>query len=246
MTGKVAVVTGGSRGIGRAISVALAQSGADVVIFYAGNQAAAEETVRVIQEIGRQALALQVDVSQSAEVDAAFKQVLGTFGRIDILVNNAGITRDQLLMRMKETEWDQVMDTNLKGVFLCTKAVTRPMLKQRGGRIINISSVVGVSGNPGQANYSAAKAGVIGLTKTTAKELANRGITVNAVAPGYIETEMTDVLNNEVKQQMLTVIPMGRPGTAEDVAAIVQFLASDAAGYITGQTIHVDGGMVTY
>ncbi|TCS93110.1 3-oxoacyl-[acyl-carrier-protein] reductase [Hazenella coriacea] len=245
MSGKVAVVTGGSRGIGRAISVALAQAGADVVVFYAGNQAAAEETVATIKELGRQALALQVDVSKSAEVDAAFKQVLANFGRIDILVNNAGITRDQLLMRMKETEWDQVMDTNLKGVFLCTKAVTRPMLKQRSGRIINISSVVGVSGNPGQANYAAAKAGVIGLTKTTAKELANRGITVNAVAPGYIETDMTDVLDHEVKKQMLTSIPMGRPGSAEDVATTVQFLASDTAGYITGQTIHVDGGMVT-
>jgi 3-oxoacyl-[acyl-carrier protein] reductase len=244
LTGQVAVVTGGSRGIGRAIAVALAQSGADVVIFYAGNHTAAEETVSEIQKAGRKGLALQVDVSKAEQVDNAFKQVLEEFGRVDILVNNAGITRDNLLMRMKEEDWDQVIDTNLKGVFLCTKAVTRAMIKQRRGRIINISSVVGVIGNPGQANYVAAKAGVIGFTKTMAKELASRGITVNAIAPGFIETDMTAVLDEQYKKAMLELIPLGRFGKAEDVAEAVKFLASDAASYITGQTLHVDGGMV--
>jgi 3-oxoacyl-[acyl-carrier protein] reductase len=244
MSGKVAVVTGGSRGIGRAVAVSLAEAGADVAIFYAGNHAAAEETVAEIRKLGRKGLALQVDVASGEQVESAMKQVIAEFGRIDILVNNAGITRDNLLMRMKEEEWDQVINTNLKGVFLCTKAVTRTMMKQRSGRIINISSVVGVMGNAGQANYVAAKAGVIGLTKTTARELAGRGITVNAIAPGYIETDMTSVLDEEVKKQMLTAIPLGRPGTARDVAEAVKFLASDSAAYITGQTLHVDGGMV--
>jgi 3-oxoacyl-[acyl-carrier protein] reductase len=244
MSGKVAVVTGGSRGIGRAVAVSLAEAGADVAIFYAGNHAAAEETVAEIRKLGRKGLALQVDVASGEQVESAMKQVIAEFGRIDILVNNAGITRDNLLMRMKEEEWDQVINTNLKGVFLCTKAVTRTMMKQRSGRIINISSVVGVMGNAGQANYVAAKAGVIGLTKTTARELAGRGITVNAIAPGYIETDMTSVLDEEVKKQMLTAIPLGRPGTTRDVAEAVKFLASDSAAYITGQTLHVDGGMV--
>ncbi|SEN15430.1 3-oxoacyl-[acyl-carrier-protein] reductase [Lihuaxuella thermophila] len=245
LTGKVAVVTGGSRGIGRAVAITLAQAGADVAIFYAGNRAAAEQTIAEIEKAGRKGLALQVDVSMAEQVESAMKEVMASFGRIDILVNNAGITRDNLLMRMKEEEWDQVIDTNLKGVFLCTKAVTRTMMKQRSGRIINISSVVGVMGNPGQANYVAAKAGVIGLTKTTAKELASRGITVNAVAPGFIETDMTAVLEEDLKQQMLGAIPLGRFGSAQDVAEAVKFLASDASAYITGQTIHVDGGMVT-
>lgn len=245
LTGKVAVVTGGSRGIGRAIAIALAQAGADVAIFYAGNQAAAEQTLAEIEKTGRKGLSLQVDVSNAEQVESAMKEVMASLGRIDILVNNAGITRDNLLMRMKEEEWDQVINTNLKGVFLCTKAVTRAMMKQRSGRIINISSVVGVMGNPGQANYVAAKAGVIGLTKTTAKELASRGITVNAIAPGFIETDMTAVLDEDLKQQMLGAIPLGRFGSAQDVAEAVKFLASDAASYITGQTIHVDGGMVT-
>ncbi|WP_124727634.1 3-oxoacyl-[acyl-carrier-protein] reductase [Staphylospora marina] len=244
LSGKTAVVTGGSRGIGRAIALALAEAGADVAVFFAGNHQAAEETVAGIQKAGRKGVALQVDVSDSARVEAAMKQVLERFGRIDILVNNAGITRDNLLMRMKEEEWDQVINTNLKGVFLCTKAVTRPMMKQRGGRIINISSVVGVMGNPGQANYVAAKAGVIGLTKTTARELAGRGITVNAIAPGYIETDMTAALDEAVSKQMLELVPLGRAGTVRDVAEAVKFLASDAASYITGQTLHVDGGMV--
>jgi 3-oxoacyl-[acyl-carrier protein] reductase len=245
LDGKVAVVTGGSRGIGRAIAITLAEAGADVVIFYAGNQSAAEQTLAEIQKTGRKGLSLQVDVSNQNQIENAIKQVISSLGRIDILVNNAGITRDNLIMRMKEEEWSQVIDTNLKGVFLCTKAVTRTMMKQRSGRIINISSVVGVIGNPGQANYVAAKAGVLGLTKTTAKELASRGITVNAIAPGFIETDMTAVLDEELKQQMLGVIPLGRFGTAQDVAEAVKFLASDAAGYITGQTLNVDGGMVT-
>jgi 3-oxoacyl-[acyl-carrier protein] reductase len=244
LAGKVAVVTGGSRGIGRAIAVTLAESGANVAIFYAGNHAAAEETIAKIKETGQQGLSLQVDVASSEQVDAAMKQVLSTFGRIDILINNAGITRDNLLMRLKEEEWDQVINTNLKGVFLCTKAAVRPMMKQRSGRIINISSIVGVMGNPGQSNYVAAKAGVIGLTKSTAKELASRGITVNAIAPGFIDTDMTAVLDEELKKQMLNHIPLGFFGEPKDVAETVKFLASDSARYITGQTIHVDGGMV--
>jgi 3-oxoacyl-[acyl-carrier protein] reductase len=244
LTDQVAVVTGGSRGIGRAIATTLAKKGADVIIFYAGNQQAANETVQKIEELGRRALALQVDVSDSKQVEAAFKEVQKSFKRIDILVNNAGITRDNLLMRMKEEDWDAVVNTNLKGVFLCTKAVTRVMLRQKKGRIINISSVVGVSGNPGQANYVAAKAGVIGLTKTTAKELASRGITVNAIAPGFIETEMTEVLPEDVKKAILAQIPLQHMGQVEDVAEAVAFLASDVAGYITGQTLHVDGGLV--
>ncbi|MFD1423492.1 3-oxoacyl-[acyl-carrier-protein] reductase [Laceyella tengchongensis] len=244
LNGKTAVVTGGSRGIGRAIAITLAEAGADIVIFYAGNHAAAEETIQSVRETGRQGLALKVDVSDKEQVDAAMKEVVSTFGRVDILVNNAGITRDNLLMRMKEDEWDQVIATNLKGAFLCTKAVIRPMLKQKGGRIINISSVVGVAGNQGQANYVAAKAGLIGLTKTTAKELASRGITVNAIAPGFIETDMTSVLDESLKEQMRSEIPLGYYGTPQDIAEAVKFLASDSARYITGQTIHVDGGMV--
>lgn len=244
LDGKKAIVTGGSRGIGRAIAIALAKAGANVAIFYAGNQEAAEETVQAVQQFGRQGWALQVDVSQAEQVDSAIKQIHKEWKQIDILVNNAGITRDNLLMRLKEEDWDQVIDTDLKGVFLCTKAVVRPMMKQRAGRIINISSVVGVAGNTGQVNYSAAKAGVLGLTKSTAREVASRGITVNAIAPGYIETEMTGVLSAEIQEQARTSIPLGRFGKPEDVAELVAFLASDAAGYITGQTIHVDGGMV--
>jgi 3-oxoacyl-[acyl-carrier protein] reductase len=244
LTGKVAVVTGGSRGIGRSIALDLAKEGAKVVLFYAGNHAAAEETTAAITALGTEAAALQVNVADSEQVDLAFKQVIKQFGRIDILVNNAGITRDNLLMRIKEEDWDQVIDTNLKGVFLCCKAVIRPMMKQRGGRIINISSVVGVSGNPGQANYVAAKAGVIGITKTMAKEFASRNITVNAIAPGFIQTDMTSVLDEKVKEATLASIPLGRYGAAEEVASTVSFLASDKASYITGQTIHVDGGLV--
>jgi 3-oxoacyl-[acyl-carrier protein] reductase len=246
LTGKVAIVTGGSRGIGRAVSLRLARAGADVVVVFAGNREKAEAVVGEIQEMGRRSVAIQADVSQAEQVDAMVKQVIEAFGRIDILVNNAGITRDNLLLRLKEEDWDAVLNTNLKGVFLCTKAVTRQMMKQRFGRIINISSVVGLIGNPGQANYVAAKAGVIGLTKTAARELASRGITVNAIAPGFIDTDMTAVLGEETRKQMLGQIPLGRFGTAEDVAGAVAFLASDDAAYITGQTLNVDGGMVTY
>lgn len=245
LTGKVAIVTGGSRGIGRAVSLRLAREGADVAVVFAGNREKAEAVVGEIQEMGRRAVAIQADVSQAEQVDAMVKQVIEAFDRVDILVNNAGITRDNLLLRLKEEDWDAVLNTNLKGVFLCTKAVTRQMMKQRFGRIINISSVVGLIGNPGQANYVAAKAGVIGLTKTAARELASRGITVNAVAPGFIETDMTAVLGEDTREQMLGQIPLGRFGSAEDVAGAVAFLASDDAGYITGQTLNVDGGMVT-
>lgn len=241
---KVAVVTGGSRGIGQAIAIRLAKAGCNVAIFYSSNQSAAQETIKKIQETGKNGIALQVDVASSEQVDQAMKEVLSSFGKIDILVNNAGITRDNLLIRMKEEDWNDVIDINLKGVFLCTKAIARTMMKQRSGRIVNISSVVGVSGNPGQANYVAAKAGVIGLTKSNAKELASRGITVNAVAPGFIKTDMTSVLDEATKDTLLNEIPMGRFGNPEDIAEAVAFLSSDEASYITGQTIHVDGGMV--
>ncbi|KOP79081.1 3-oxoacyl-ACP reductase [Lysinibacillus sp. FJAT-14745] len=244
LEGKVAVVTGASRGIGRSIALKLADEGAKVVVNYSGSQAKAEEVVATIQENGGEAIAVQASVSKTEEVTALMDAAVKTFGSLDILVNNAGITRDNLLMRMKEDEWDDVLDTNLKGVFLCTKAVTRQMMKQRAGRIINISSIVGVAGNAGQANYVAAKAGVIGLTKTTAKELASRNILVNAVAPGFIETEMTDQLPEDLKQGMLTQIPLAKLGQPEDVAKAVAFLASDDANYMTGQTLHIDGGMV--
>lgn len=244
LTGKTAVVTGGSRGIGRAICIELAKQGANVVVNYSGSEAKAAEVVKEIEALGTKAVAIQANVADSAAVESLMKQALEMFGTIDILVNNAGITRDNLLMRMKEQEWDDVMDTNLKGVFLCTKAVTRQMMKQRAGRIINISSIVGVAGNPGQANYVAAKAGVIGLTKTTAQELASRNILVNAIAPGFITTEMTDALPEEIKETMLKQIPLAKLGHPEDIAKAVVFLASDSANYITGQTLHIDGGMV--
>ncbi|WP_028545116.1 3-oxoacyl-[acyl-carrier-protein] reductase [Paenibacillus taiwanensis] len=241
--GKVALVTGASRGIGRAIAISLAAAGADVVVNYAGSTAAASETVASIEAMGRRAIAVQANVGKAEEAEQLVKTTLEQFGRVDILVNNAGITRDNLIMRMKEEEFDQVIETNLKGVFNCLKAVTRPMMKQRSGRIINISSVVGVLGNAGQANYVAAKAGVIGLTKASARELASRGITVNCVAPGFIETEMTDVLSDDMKAQLLAGIPLARLGQPEDIAKAVLFLASEDAQYMTGQTLHVDGGM---
>lgn len=241
---KVALVTGGSRGIGRAIAIKLAEKGAKVAINYAGREDAASETVNIIKQNGGEALAMKANVANIEEVQQMIKQVIDTYGSLDILVNNAGITRDNLIMRMKEDEWDAVISTNLKGVFNCIKAVTRPMMKQRKGRIINISSIVGVSGNPGQANYVAAKAGVIGLTKSTAKELASRNITVNAIAPGFIETEMTDQLDDSLKAEMLKQIPLAAFGQPEDIANVVAFLASDESKYMTGQTIHVDGGMV--
>jgi 3-oxoacyl-[acyl-carrier protein] reductase len=242
LKGKVAVVTGASRGIGKAAALALASQGAKVVINYARSSDAAEATVREINEVGGEAIALQADVSQSDEVDRLIKASLDKFGRIDVLVNNAGITKDTLLLRMKPEQWQAVIDLNLTGVFLCTKAVSKTMLKQRSGRIINIASVAGQMGNPGQANYSAAKAGVIGFTKTVAKELANRGVTVNAVAPGFIETDMTEDLKSD---DIIKFIPLGRYGKPEEVAGTIRFLAADpAAAYITGQVFNVDGGMV--
>lgn len=244
LQGKTAIVTGASRGIGREIALELARQGANVTVNFAGSEAKANEVVDEIKALGQDAFAFQCDVSNAEAVGEMVKQTIEKFGNVDILVNNAGITRDNLLMRMKEDEWDDVININLKGVFLCTKAVTRQMMKQRSGRIINISSIVGVSGNPGQANYVAAKSGVIGLTKTTAKELSSRGITVNAVAPGFITTDMTDKLNEEVKAEMLKQIPLARFGEPKDIANVVVFLASEDSRYMTGQTLHVDGGMV--
>lgn len=244
LEGKVALVTGASRGIGREIALELAREGANVAINYAGSEAKALEVAQEIRTMGREAITIQADVSSSESVESMVKQTIEAFGKLDILVNNAGITKDNLLMRMKEADWDDVININLKGVFLCTKAVTRQMMKQRSGRIINISSIVGVSGNAGQANYVAAKSGVIGLTKTTAKELATRGITVNAIAPGFITTDMTDKLNDETKNEMLKQIPLARLGEPTDIAKTVLFLATDDSRYMTGQTLHVDGGMV--
>ncbi|WP_186671267.1 3-oxoacyl-[acyl-carrier-protein] reductase [Sporosarcina sp. BP05] len=242
--GKSAIVTGASRGIGREIALLLAKEGARVTVNYSGSKDKADDVVKLITESGGEAFAIQADVSDADDVKAMVDKTIEIFGSIDILVNNAGITRDNLLMRMKEDEWDDVININLKGVFLCTKGVTRQMMRQRAGRIVNVASIVGVSGNPGQANYVAAKAGVIGFTKTAAKELASRNINVNAVAPGFITTDMTDALSEEVKNQMLSVIPLGKLGRPEDVARTVLFLLSEDAVYITGQTIHVDGGMV--
>ncbi|KAA9025909.1 3-oxoacyl-[acyl-carrier-protein] reductase [Niallia endozanthoxylica] len=244
LAGKKVLVTGASRGIGREIALELARQGADVAVNYAGSEAKALEVVDEIKGMGRDSFAVQCDVSNSDSVANMVKETIERFERLDILVNNAGITKDNLLMRMKESEWDDVMNINLKGVFLCTKAVTRQMMKQKSGRIINISSIVGAMGNAGQANYVAAKAGVIGLTKTTAKELAPRGITVNAIAPGFITTEMTDKLSEEIQQEMLKAIPLAQFGEPKDIANAVIFLASDDSRYITGQTIHVNGGMV--
>lgn len=243
LTDQVAIVTGASRGIGRAVAVALAAEGATVVVNYARSSQAADEVVAQISEAGGNAVALQADVSQAAEVDNLVKTTLEKYSRIDVLVNNAGITRDTLLLRMKLEDWQAVIDLNLTGVFLCTRAVAKSMLKQRSGRIINIASVAGQMGNPGQANYSAAKAGVIGFTKTVAKEMAPRGVTVNAVAPGFITTDMTDDLPNT--DEILKFIPLGKFGQPEDIAGMVRFLAADpAAAYITGQVMNVDGGMV--
>ena len=241
--GKTALVTGGSRGLGRAVCLELAKGGASVVLCYAGNEAAAQETVREIEALGAKALAIRCDVSDAAQVDALVKAAVETFGRIDILVNNAGITRDNLLMRMSEADFDAVISTNLKGTFLCMKAVSRLMLKQRYGRIVNLSSVVGLRGNAGQVNYAASKAGVVGMTKSLAKELASRGVTVNAVAPGFIETDMTAALPEAARTAAQGSIPMNRLGGPEDVAKAAAFLAGDGAAYITGQVLAVDGGM---
>ena len=246
---RIVVVTGGSRGIGRSICQYMAGSGTHIYFNYFNPKAPdveaemAKETEKAIADAGGSASSVSVDVVSETDVNAFFEKIMGEAGRVDVLVNNAGITRDGLLVRMKTADWDAVLDTNLKGSFLCTKVAGKIMMKQRYGRIINIASVVGVTGNAGQANYSASKAGVIGFTKTVAKELASRGVTVNAVAPGFIETDMTAVLPEKAKAAMMQQIPMGRIGQPEDVAAAVEFLASDSAAYITGHVIHVNGGM---
>jgi 3-oxoacyl-[acyl-carrier protein] reductase len=244
LSGKSAIVTGGARGIGRAIALRLATQGADVAFSYRGNQAAADETKAAIEALGRRALAVQADVKDPESADGLVKQALEAFGKVDILVNNAGITRDDLIMRMTPDMWRDVLETNLFGAFYATKAVTRPMLKARGGRIVNITSVSGQAGQMGQANYSSAKAGLIGLTKATARELASRGITCNAVAPGFVLTELTKDLPEDLQRQITERTPLGRFGTVEEIADAVAFLASDEARYITGQVLAVDGGLV--
>lgn len=241
---KVAIVTGGSRGIGKEIVLTLAQAGANVVINYVGNKELAENVAEEVKRMGRDALVIRADVSDSNDVDNLVSETLNKFGRIDILINNAGITRDNLIIRMKEEDWDRVIDTNLKSVFLTSKAISKIMMKQREGKIVNISSVIGTLGNAGQANYVAAKAGVIGLTKTLAKELASRGINVNAVAPGFIQTDMTANMREDIKEKLLEQIPLARLGNPKDIANMVKFLVSEEASYMTGQIIHVDGGMV--
>jgi 3-oxoacyl-[acyl-carrier protein] reductase len=241
---KTAIVTGGSRGIGRAIALQLASKGASIAVNYTSNKESADRVVAEIEELGAAAMAIKADVSNSEEVENLVKEVLNKFGRIDILINNAGVTRDNLLFRMTEKEFDEVLGVNLKGAFNCIKAVSRVMIKQRSGKIVNVSSVVGIIGNAGQSNYAAAKAGLIGFTKAAAKELAKRGITVNAVAPGFIETDMTSRLPEKVKEAFIKEIPMSRPGKPEDVAKAVLFLTSEYSDYITGQVINIDGGMV--
>lgn len=243
MSGKTAVVTGGSRGIGRAICLELARRGANVVFSYAGNTAAAEKTLEELKALGVEARAVQGNVADPAAAKTLIDTAVKELGGIHILVNNAGITRDGLAMAMKEEDFDAVIETNLKGAFLCMKAAIRPMMKARYGRIVNMSSVVALRGNPGQVNYCASKAGLIGMTKSLAKEMGARGITVNAVAPGYISTDMTAALPDAAREAMLATVPVGRAGTPEDVAAAVAFLASEEAGYITGQVLSVDGGM---
>jgi len=243
LQGKVALVTGGARGIGREISLLFAKEGADIVIGDV-NLAEAEKTAAEIKALGRKALALPLDVTSFEKVQEAVNKILDNLGKIDILINNAGITKDGLMLRMQDADWDAVINVNLKGTFNCTKAVSRVMLKQKSGRIVNIASIIGIIGNPGQANYAASKAGIIALTKTTAKELASRAIIVNAVAPGFIQTDMTAKLPEELKQKMLASIPLAKLGLPQDVANACLFLSSDDAAYITGQVLVVDGGMV--
>ena len=243
LKGKTALVTGAGRGIGRAIALTLAGYGADVAVNYSGSREKAEETAEEIRAMGRKAVLIQADISKQEDCERMFREMESSLGTIDILVNNAGITRDNLAVRMSESEFDQVIDTNLKGAFFCMKMAGKAMMKARKGRIISISSISGVRGNAGQINYCAAKAGIIGMTKCLAKELASRNITVNAVAPGYIDTDMTAVLSEKVKEQVLQQVPLKRMGQPRDIAETVAFLASDRAAYITGQTIQVDGGM---
>lgn len=243
LTGKVAIVTGSGRGIGREIALRLAQAGANITVCDIGNPAPAEETSQEIKKLGRQSIVVMGDVSVTADVNQMVESTITSLGKVDILVNNAGITRDQLALRMSDDDWDKVLAVNLKGVFLCTRAVLRHMIKQRSGRIVSLSSIVGIIGNAGQANYSASKAGIIGFTRSIAKEVASRNITVNAVAPGFIDTAMTQQLNEERRKELASHIPAGYLGTPRDVAEVVAFLASDEARYITGQVITVDGGI---
>ncbi|MDQ3965124.1 MAG: 3-oxoacyl-[acyl-carrier-protein] reductase [Actinomycetota bacterium] len=244
MEGRVALVTGGGRGIGRAIAVRLAREGARVAISYRSNDATAKETAEMVRKAGAECEIFKGDAASAGDVEKLVKGVGESFGPVEILVNNAGMRRDNILLRMKDAEFDEVLETNLKGVYLCTRAVLRGMVRARWGRIVNISSVVGLIGNAGQANYAASKAGMIGFTKSVAREVANRGITVNAVAPGYVETELTERLPEDVKGRILEQIPAGRFGEAEEIAEVVAFLAGEGAAYVTGQTIAVDGGMV--
>ncbi|WP_072744252.1 3-oxoacyl-[acyl-carrier-protein] reductase [Sporanaerobacter acetigenes] len=244
LKGKTALITGGSRGIGRAIAIELSKQGANVVITYINNEVNAKEVIAEVEKSNVRGLAIKADVSNEKDINDMIEIVNNEFGSVDILVNNAGITKDNLLLRMKLEEWDDVISTNLRGAYLCTKAVARGMLKKKSGKIVNIASVVGISGNAGQGNYSASKAGIIGFTKSIAKELGSRGINVNAVAPGFVETDMTNILNDKIKDEMINGIPLKRAGKPEDIANVVAFLCSEKSDYITGQVINVDGGML--